>query len=66
MTKSKEMEQLLDNLSKKMFGRSRNDNVCVICGSDKIKPEDFVDELSRKEFRISHMCQACQDATFAE
>jgi len=37
---------------------------CPICG-EKIKPEEFKDELSLKEFRISGMCQACQDKTFA-
>jgi len=36
---------------------------CPICG-EKIKPDEFKDELSLKEFRISGMCQACQDKTF--
>lgn len=66
MAKSKEMGKLLETVTMHMFNKSRNDNVCVICGSDKIKPEDFVDDLSRREFKISHMCQNCQDATFAE
>ena len=66
MAKSKEMEKFLEAASMHMFSKSRNDSVCVICGSDKIKPEDFVDDLSRREFQISHMCQCCQDATFAE
>ena len=36
---------------------------CPLCG-EKIKPEEFKDELSLKEFRISGMCQSCQDKTF--
>ena len=29
-------------------------------------PEDFRDEISLKESRISHQCQSCQDVTDAE
>ena len=36
---------------------------CPFCG-EKIDPNSFVDELSRKEFRISGLCQKCQDETF--
>jgi hypothetical protein len=37
---------------------------CTWCGSTKVKPEDFKDELSKKEFGISGFCQKCQDETF--
>lgn len=37
---------------------------CSWCGSDKMKPEDFKDNLSRKESLISGMCQKCIDDTF--
>ena len=66
MPKSKEMEDVLDKISQAMFGRSRTDNVCVMCGSDKVYADDFNDDLSRKEFTISHMCQKCQDKVFSE
>lgn len=36
---------------------------CPFCGKT-IKQEDFRDELSRKEFGISGLCQNCQDAMF--
>jgi hypothetical protein len=36
---------------------------CPICGKP-IKPEDFKDRLSLREFEISGMCQSCQDETF--
>jgi hypothetical protein len=64
MSKTPEMEEALDHVSKKVFGRSRKDPACVVCGSDKIKPTDFKDDLSRKEFTISRMCQKCQDSVF--
>jgi len=36
---------------------------CPICG-DNIDTSKFKDELSLKEFRISGMCQRCQDEFF--
>jgi hypothetical protein len=36
---------------------------CPFCGKVP-KPEEFRDELSVKEWRISNLCQACQDETF--
>ena len=38
---------------------------CPICAF-KINKKDFRDELSRKEFEISGMCQKCQDGTFGK
>lgn len=38
---------------------------CPTCG-DKVNLEDCRDELSRKEFKISGMCQRCQDKIFGE
>ncbi len=35
--------------------------LCATCGGD-IK--EFRDELSEKEFKISRMCQTCQDDVF--
>lgn len=36
---------------------------CSWCGNEIIS---FKDELSEKEFKISGMCQECQDKTFVE
>ena len=48
------------------FGKSV-DNVesgkCATCGKP-ICTDDFKDELSRREFTISGMCQKCQDEVF--
>lgn len=38
---------------------------CPTCDcNEKIKMEDFRDELSVKEYKISGMCQDCQDRVF--
>lgn len=40
-----------------------NETICPICK----KPVDitkFRDEISKKEYKISGMCQDCQDTTF--
>jgi len=37
--------------------------LCPFC-EKKVEEKDFRDELSRKEFKISGLCQKCQDATF--
>ncbi len=37
---------------------------CPFCGEKIGPPSDFRDELSRREFLISGLCQKCQDKTF--
>jgi len=44
--------------------RVRN-NKCPYCNREIIMSK-FKDERSRREFRISGMCQICQDETFNE
>ena len=36
---------------------------CPFCKTD-VKEVDFRDQLSRKEFKISGLCQTCQDSVF--
>ena len=36
---------------------------CATCGKDMTDAK-FKNEISRKEFKISGMCQECQDETF--
>jgi hypothetical protein len=58
--KAKPIQKMLQTMvGKKIDGKS-----CAWCGSIKVKPEDFRDEISRKEFGISRFCQKCQDETF--
>lgn len=37
--------------------------ICPFC-KEKIITMDFKDELSRREYEISGLCQKCQDKTF--
>ena len=37
---------------------------CATCGSDKTGESDFKNDISRKEYTISGMCQVCQDKVF--
>jgi len=59
--KSPQMNEALDRIARTMFGRERHGNVCVTCGGPV---SEFRNELSRKEYGISGMCQNCQDEIF--
>ena len=63
--KSPQIEKLLDDLSLATFGRSRSLAIagqgCVDCGGPAI---EFRNEVSRKEYNISGLCQKCQDELF--
>jgi hypothetical protein len=59
--KHPEIERILNLLSPNPRRQSIEQNVCAWCG-DKIT--GFRDKLSEKEYRISGLCQRCQDATF--
>ena len=69
MERSKPLEEFLDKFTEKSFGKSLTDaekeKVCAFCHKP-IKMEDFRDDLSRKEYGISGLCQKCQDDTFGE
>lgn len=48
---------------KKMFEK-KSQGVCPFCGK-KINPEvEFKDDISKKEFELSGLCQSCQDEMF--
>ena len=65
--KSPEIEAMLEVLNQAAHGRSRKDSMssgfCVSCGNPAV---EFKNELSRKEYGISGMCQKCQDEFFVE
>jgi len=65
--KTQNMINQLDEITFGNFGRARSLSIagrsCVICGG---RADTFKDELSKKEFGISGMCQACQDQVFCE
>lgn len=62
--KSKEIEAMLENFSSR-FSMTRSaamrNNKCVMCGGDAT---EFRNEVSKKEYQISKMCQSCQDSVF--
>jgi hypothetical protein len=63
--KSSEIEEFLNQFAVSAFGRSRTGSlagkICVTCGE---LAEEFKDKLSEKEYKISGMCQKCQDSIF--
>jgi len=60
-----EMKVALNELSYNTFGISIQEaiqkGICVIC---KKEAKVFKDNLSRVEYKISGMCQECQDKVF--
>ena len=61
------MEKHLDEMAEQLFDRSRSLSmfylICVTCGKSI---GEFRDELSQREYKISGMCQKCQDEVFTE
>jgi hypothetical protein len=59
-------DQAIDTFIEKSFKIRRvetiHKDVCVICKKDA---KNFKDELSKKEYSISGICQNCQDNLFA-
>jgi hypothetical protein len=57
----------IDALLKSSFGINRRksilNNRCVFCGK---QATEFTDEISKREFSISGICQKCQDETFGD
>ena len=60
-----ELENFKEDMAQDMFGRSariaKAGGQCVSCGEFNL---EFRDELSRKEYGISGLCQCCQDGIF--
>jgi hypothetical protein len=63
--KATHIKEVLDTWTKRHLGISRTEaitkDICVWC---KRPATEFKDEISRREYRISGMCQSCQDETF--
>jgi len=63
--KSPEIIKVLNDIAKDHFGTNREEsiynNTCVSC---KEIASSFKDELSKKEYTISGLCQRCQDDVF--
>jgi len=63
--KSPEIESMLTSLTGVNRPHSIRMNRCVFCSTSVNPQTDFKDEISRREFTISGICQKCQDETFA-
>jgi len=72
--RNKEIQEVIDGFSKKAFGISQSDAekkgslmaVCVFCKKSIDPDKDFRNEISKKEFKISGICQDCQDEVFGK
>lgn len=63
MGKAPEIEALLNLMTDGRYSEKRIP-VCATCGKQIDIGTEFRDALSVKEFKISHMCQKCQDKVF--
>ena len=65
--KSNNMNEFLEDIVGNIFGVSRKASIagdtCVMCEGEATT---FIDEVSRREFAISGMCQSCQDSVFGK
>ena len=62
--KSQPMEDLLAILGGSPRKEVITEGRCVSCKTDSITEDSFRDALSIKEYKISGMCQKCQDDFF--
>jgi uncharacterized CHY-type Zn-finger protein len=65
MKRNETLQSFVNNFTKENFGRdlstSQKQKICVVCG-EPIK--EFRDDLSKREYEISGLCQECQDEVF--
>lgn len=55
------IQDFLKKVSKSFTNKDLKDGYCATCGK---VVGSFRDKLSEKEYRISQMCQHCQDSVF--
>lgn len=60
-------KKTVDEAAMSAFGRTRTEaeekGICVSCGQ---KPGPFKDNASEREWKVTLMCQSCQDAFYSE
>lgn len=54
----------IENLMESISGHRREKGHCVFEGDGKEHNLELRDELSEREYRISGLCQTCQDIVF--
>lgn len=60
--KSVEVDDFLTKIAGISRQEAANKRICVMCGGDA---KHFKDLISVQEYRISCMCQKCQDSVFS-
>jgi len=64
------MNQAINRLQETLFGKSREQALathsCVTCPRRNVSGRGMRTDAARREYHISGMCQACQDAVFAK
>ena len=61
------LEGAMEAASKAVGGcGKRTYGKCALCPREFDPEAEFKDELSKKEYRVSGMCQKCQDQMFKE
>lgn len=58
------LDLLLGGLTRKSRTVTISKGECMTCDSQGNNARSFTDDLSRKEYQISGMCQKCQDDFF--
>ena len=63
MAQPTEKHPTIEGFLEKNFGRTTaiTGDICVFC---KKEATEFRNEISKREYRISGICQSCQDDTF--
>ena len=63
--KSPQITKVLNDMAESMSGVSREKSIYNnTCASCKNVAASFKDELSKKEYTITGLCQTCQDSIF--
>lgn len=63
MDRHPDLQAFFDKMLPQPQAKSKAEGVCSKCLTP-IQPDEFKDEISRKEFAISGWCQKCQDEIF--
>ena len=59
------LQEFIDNVFPKEADRIK-EGKCPFCGKNINVENEFRDQLSKREFEISGLCQSCQDSVFGE
>ena len=66
--KATQKHPTMDSFLRTLMGKDRavviRNGLCMTCDSQGNNARSFTDDISRKEYSISGMCQHCQDDFF--